>query len=114
VKLILYIKLQYKLLLGTSTALLVPLILHHKLLNSPIPNFHFFLLTILIVLKLVVFKESSYHQKALKIAKAQLTREMKKSPSRPLIHQRTQDLANSRDAALVLVGLAIIIFKIIS
>lgn len=111
-KIILFLKLQYKLLLGTIIGLVVPSVLNTFYLTSPIPNFHYLLLTILVVLKLVIFKESSYHRKALKVAKAQLTLELKKSPSRQLIHQRTQDLANSRDVVLLFIGLSIIIIQI--
>lgn len=109
---LLYLKLQAKLITLLALGVVFPFVMNILFMTPPIPNLHYLFLIGLIVIKFVVFNDDRYHQKVIKIAKAQLTKELNSSPSRNILHKRTKDIENSRDVVILATALTIVILAI--
>lgn len=107
-EIILYFKLQYKLLFALLLFLAIPLLI---LLNSKlnVPYLSYFFLMILAALKFIIFKKRSTHKSIKFKAKLSLEKEMKRSPSSTQVVKRSLEYIAAQDAAIILVG-AILIF----
>jgi hypothetical protein len=113
-KMMLYFKLQIKLLIILLSVCLPPYLASIYLLEKPVPNIHYLFIILLFVFKILFFQDGPYRARMRNVAKDQLQKELKKNPSNTLIYQRLTDMINARDAMLILTGLIIVIIAITS
>jgi len=111
-KILLYIKLQYKLLIVLGLFILAPFYFMLSM-EMKIPNLPYFFLLLLVALKFIVFKKRSTHKKIKNQAIASLSKIKGKSPSNTVIVRRSQEIIEAQDSMIILIGVCIIMISIL-
>lgn len=112
-KILLYFKLQFKLLLILLVLTTVPLLLIYLYSPYEWKNLYWLFLTFLVALKVVFYKEGPYKKKISSEVREGLTKEMNRVPSKMEVVNRVEDMINARDAMLLTSALSIIVITVI-
>lgn len=111
-KIVLYFKLQYKLLFSFIALIIVPFYILMTM-EMKIPNLPYFFLLLLAALKFIVFKKRSTHKNIKLKAVKSLVSNNGKNPSNNMIIKRSQEIIEAQDSVIVFTGLGIIFISII-
>lgn len=109
--LILFLKLQYKLLIALTIMAPVPLFLLLKM-DMEIPYLPYFFLIFLFAIKMLAFQATSTSKVLVNLASKSLENELNRKPSKQMIINRAQTIHTGRDIALGICGLAVIFISI--